>query len=86
MLLKEIANIHCLRLVLIKMNIHDATEQAYKNGYAQGLKDAVNHARWIIHNPLDPFSIYGECSHCGFCQSISKYLNYCPDCGYRMDG
>lgn len=23
------------------MNIHDATEQAYKNGYAQGLKDAV---------------------------------------------
>lgn len=37
--LKEIANIHCLRL--IKMNIHDATEQAYKNGYTQGLKDAV---------------------------------------------
>lgn len=23
------------------MNIHDATERAYKNGYAQGLKDAV---------------------------------------------
>jgi hypothetical protein len=21
------------------MNIHDATEQAYKNGYAQGIKD-----------------------------------------------
>ena len=26
------------------MNIHDATEQAYKNGYAQGMKDAV---KWI---------------------------------------
>lgn len=23
------------------MNIHDATEQAYKNGYAQGIKDFV---------------------------------------------
>lgn len=23
------------------MNIYDATEQAYKNGYAQGLKDTV---------------------------------------------
>jgi hypothetical protein len=23
------------------MNIHDATEQAYKNGYAQGMKDAL---------------------------------------------
>ena len=26
------------------MNIHDATERAYKNGYAQGMKDAV---QWI---------------------------------------
>lgn len=24
------------------MNIHDATEQAYKNGYAQGMKDALD--------------------------------------------
>ena len=23
------------------MNIHDATEQAYKNGYEQGMKDAL---------------------------------------------
>lgn len=26
------------------MNIHDATEQAYKNGYVRGMKDAV---KWI---------------------------------------
>lgn len=26
------------------MNIHDATEQAYKNGYTRGMKDAV---KWI---------------------------------------
>ena len=26
------------------MNIHDATETAYKNGYKQGMKDAV---KWI---------------------------------------
>ena len=26
------------------MNIHDATETAYKNGYKQGLEDAV---KWI---------------------------------------
>jgi hypothetical protein len=24
------------------MNIHDATEQAYKNGYEQGMKDALD--------------------------------------------
>lgn len=29
------------------MNIHDATEQAYKNGYEKGAEDALNGARCI---------------------------------------
>ena len=37
------------------MNIHDATERAYRNGYAKGREDAlaadvveVRHGEWII--------------------------------------
>ena len=30
------------------MNIYDATEQAYKNGYQQGKRDAVRHGRWEV--------------------------------------
>lgn len=29
------------------MDIHHMTEIAYKNGYEQGMKDAVTHGRWI---------------------------------------
>ena len=49
----------------------------------------VRHGRWIDAYPdieLNPMFMYGICSECGFEQGISKYLNYCPDCGCRMDG
>ena len=44
------------------MNIHDATETAYKNGYAQGVKDAV---KWIsvterLPKPYTPVLVYRE--------------------------
>lgn len=45
----------------------------------------VEHGRWITHNKLDPFLVYGECSNCGYKQAISAYLNYCPGCGTKMD-
>lgn len=32
----------------------------------------------------NPMFMYGICSICGFEQSISNKLNYCPNCGARM--
>ena len=52
----------------------------------------VRHGRWVIIEDL-----YGEmakCSLCGFFMGVNeptnglpdiKYLNYCPNCGSRMD-
>ena len=37
----------------------------------------------IEPNPMFAFSI---CSICGFRQSLWHKLNYCPDCGARMEG
>ena len=48
----------------------------------------VRHGRWIDAYPdiePNPMFMYGICSECGFEQGISKYLNYCPDCGTKMD-
>lgn len=39
---------------------------------------------WITHNPNNPFEIYGECSNCGFEQSLSNKFNFCPNCGADM--
>ena len=48
--------------------------------------EPVKHGYWITHNKGNPFEIYGECSICGYSQSISDHLNYCPNCGAKMDG
>lgn len=48
----------------------------------------VVHGQWIDAYPdiePNPMFMYGICSECGFEQSISKYLKYCPDCGAKMD-
>ena len=49
----------------------------------------VRHGRWIDSYPdidPNPMFMYGICSECGFEQGISKYLNYCPNCGAKMAG
>lgn len=48
----------------------------------------VVHGRWVDAYPdikPNPMFMYGICSECGFEQGISKYLNYCPNCGAKMD-
>ena len=48
----------------------------------------VRHGRWIDAYPdiePNPMFMYGICSECGFEQGISKYLNYCPNCGANME-
>jgi len=65
-------------------------EEAYKRGYEKGLKDAVKHGRWVDHMVRD-----WRCSECGkrvprsvhfdgYC--YNDKLNYCPNCGAKMDG
>jgi len=42
---------------------------------------------WINAYPNiepDPMFMYGICSICGYEQSISNKLKFCPDCGARM--
>jgi len=49
----------------------------------------VAHGEWINAYPdiePNPMFMYGICSQCGFEQSISDKLNYCPNCGAKMDG
>lgn len=76
------------------MDIYDATEIAYKNGYEQGLKDAVKHGRWVL-GYVEPgyFTPGGNrpwiCSECGKIESWSldkPKTNYCSGCGAKMDG
>ena len=43
--------------------------------------------KWINAYPdiePNPMLMYGICSVCGFEQSISDKLKYCPNCGARM--
>lgn len=68
----------------------DAEETFLDRLYEAPTVDAVDtepikHGHWITHNEGNPFEIYGECSRCGCSQSISDHLNYCPDCGAKMD-
>ena len=65
------------------MDVYTATEMAYKNGYEQGLKDAVKHGEWIRY--LDFWMKCSECDGSWHEQWIlGKQLNYCPNCGVKM--
>ena len=61
------------------MKTYEATEQAYKNGYEKGRKDAVKHGRWKGAGMGDYY--------CSLCQRlVNPRTNYCPHCGAKMDG
>lgn len=74
----------------------DKTMSGYEKAYCSELirnipaadVAPVRHGRWIDAYPdiePNPMFMYGICSECRFEQSISKYLNYCPNCGVKMD-
>ena len=49
----------------------------------------TQHGEWINAYPEiepNPMFMYGICSVCGFEQSVSDKLDYCPNCGAKMDG
>ena len=75
------------------MDVRDAIEQAYKNGYEQGKKDAFKHGRWI--DGADSFGAprgkYRVCSVCNICipktvEVPDQYWQGCPNCLSKMDG
>lgn len=44
--------------------------------------------KWKCSYPkieANPMFMYGICSICGFEQGISNKLNYCPNCGAKME-
>lgn len=62
------------------MDDYTKVEQAYKNGYADGKRDAAKHGRW------GPYSTsMMVCSVCNRHTARHRY-KYCPHCGARMDG
>lgn len=65
------------------MDIYDATEIAYKNGYEQGMKDAVKHGRWIFETTNGREHM--KCSNCLKSQTPTGVFAYCPNCGAKMD-
>ena len=64
------------------MDIHTATEQAYKKGYEDGKRDAVKHGRW---KQMKAYKSQFVCSECGDLFPDWE-SDYCPNCGARMDG
>ena len=53
------------------------------------LDDIRPKGKWIDAYPKiepSPMFAYGICSECGFEQSISNKLNFCPNCGADMRG
>lgn len=65
------------------MKMHEATEQAYRNGYAKGKQDAVKHGRWVDANGIRK----SKCENCGVeFGRVMEDCNYCPHCGAKMDG
>ena len=58
-------------------------EEAYKNGYEKGLKEAVKHGRWKFRN--DYQSLCSECYEVVWVDHDDE-PNYCPNCGAKMDG
>ena len=65
----------------------DAFEQAYKNGYAAGQRDAVRHARWEAREDVFGFVRCSACKDCNIYDEWAdgKKWSYCPNCGAKMD-
>ena len=86
------------RIKWLRLDVHDQYSLGLYHGAVTD-KDLINempiidavevvHGRWIDAYPdiePNPMFMYGICSECGFEQGISKYLNYCPNCGAKMD-
>ena len=76
-----------------------APDSAYSEGFRAGLRKSVRmlrdepsadvvpviHARWLPYPLEGRFTLGGECSNCGNCPTCVVGMNYCWNCGARMD-
>lgn len=46
----------------------------------------VVHGEWVVTNPKEPEMPVYECSACNHVGCVKAKLNYCPNCGAKMDG
>lgn len=63
-----------------------AIEEAYKNGYQAGQKDAVRKGKWLIN----PDGYYPYCSCCGYepkrsADGSDNRTAFCPGCGAELE-
>ena len=72
------------------MNIYDATESAYQNGFESGFEEGrsgvVRHGKWIEIEENSNGHL-NECSVCGnwVFHNYEYVSKYCPECGSKMD-
>lgn len=78
------------------MDKYTATEQAYKNGYEQGKKDAVKRGYWMATREKLGYTEV-DCVECSVCHEnwtvdadcafeIIGTWKHCPTCGAKMGG
>ena len=68
------------------MNVYEATEIAYKNGYEAGKRDAVKHGLWIGQRCSVCNGNYMDYADADSYPAIGEPKpNYCPHCGAKMD-
>lgn len=77
------------------MKDYESTEIAYKNGYAQGLKDAVKHGKILCGVAIEKECCCGykkrkglvlqkyTCSVC--LEEIDGDSKFCKECGAKLD-
>lgn len=64
------------------MKTYDAIEQAYKNGFNDGVISIVKHGRWTLICTLDKEFIGWTHEECG--RITREAYKYCPECGAKM--
>ena len=67
-----------------RMNIADDLHDAYEQGYAEGMRDAVKHGHWINSGYACGETDW-ECSVCHCHEYRTGATEYCMRCGALMD-
>lgn len=71
------------------MDVHTATEVAYKNGFEAGQKkgksEAIKKGRWNDSYSVDEEHYIATCSNCEHTQKqhMNDLFIYCPNCGSK---